>query len=249
MKKIFQFLTCILVLFLTITTTGCAKKREEYKTIKIEADIIGELSTAIEIEDVKKNTDLVPEGTVLIGLLKDGVLYVENNNVYPTELKAGTYEVITMPKTNDEVLSLPSIPSSEGGMFAFSGWYKTSDFSKGDRISSVNQLNLATGVTELYIRYISFGDACLVALVCIIIVFGMLALLWGIVALFKFFALKEKTGEKQEVAKPIVSAPQKAFTMADITDDDMMAAALVATIDYHNETHQNVKVVSIKEIK
>ena len=37
--------------------------------------------------------------------------------------------------------------------------------------------------------------------------------------------------------------------MEDIKDDDMMAAALVATIDYHEETGENVRVVSIKEIK
>mgnify|MGYP003291215999 CR=1 FL=1 len=35
----------------------------------------------------------------------------------------------------------------------------------------------------------------------------------------------------------------------DIKDEEMMAAALVATIDYHNETKKDVRVVSIKEIK
>lgn len=249
MKKIFKFLILVFVLFLAVTTTSCSKKRENYKTIEVKTDIIGEISTAIEIEAVKNDKDLVAEGNVLIGLLKDGVLYVENNGVYPKELKAGIYEIITMPQTSDGVLSLPSIPSSETGILTFSGWYKTAEFNKGDRVSSVNQLNLASGVTELYVRYISFADACLVALVCIIIVFGMLALLWGIVSLFKFIAPKEKENSKQEENKSVVSAPQKAFTMADITDDDMMAAALVATIDYHNETHKNVKVVSIKEIK
>lgn len=248
MKKIFKVLTLSLLLLLAFTTTSCTKKRENYKAIEVKADIVGELSTSIEIEAVKNDTNLVPEGTQFIGLLKDGILYVENNKVYPKELKAGTYEVITMPKTSDEVVSLPAIPSSEKGILAFSGWYKTADFNKGDRVASINQLNLASGVTELYVRYISFGDACLVALVCIIIVFAMLALLWGIVSLFKFIAPKEKANSKQE-NKPIVSVPQKAFTMADITDDDMMAAALVATIDYHNETKKNVKVVSIKEIK
>ena len=34
----------------------------------------------------------------------------------------------------------------------------------------------------------------------------------------------------------------------DITDDDMMVATLVATIAYRNETHENVRVVSVKQI-
>ncbi len=248
MKKIFKVLTLSLLLLLAFTTTSCSKKRESYKTIEVKADLVDVASTAIEIEAVKNDKELVPEDKQFIGLLKDGVLYVENNGAYPKELKAGTYEIITMPKTSDGVVSLPAIPSTEKGILAFSGWYKTADFNKGERIASTNQLNLATGVTELYVRYISFVDACLVALVCIIIVFAMLALLWGIVSVFKIIAPKEKANSKQE-NKPVVTAPQKAFTMADITDDDMMAAALVATIDYHNETKKNVKVVSIKEIK
>lgn len=248
MKKIVKFLTICLLLLLAFTTTSCSKKREDYKTYEVKADLSDAVSTAIEIEAVKNNKELVPEDRQFIGLLKDGVLYVENNGTYPEKLKEGTYEIITMPKTSDGVVSLPAIPSTEKGINAFAGWYKTADFQKGDRIASLNQLNLATGVTELHIRYIDFGQACLVALVCIIIVFAMLALLWGIVTLFKFIAPKAKANVKQE-NKPVVTAPQKAFTMADITDDDMMAAALVATIDYHNETKQNVKVVSIKEIK
>ena len=39
---------------------------------------------------------------------------------------------------------------------------------------------------------INFGSACLIALVCIIIVFAMLALLWGIVAASYFIFRKEK---------------------------------------------------------
>ena len=35
----------------------------------------------------------------------------------------------------------------------------------------------------------------------------------------------------------------------EITDDDMMAAVLVATIDYQNEVKTDVRVVSVKEIK
>ena len=77
----------------------------------------------------------------------------------------------------------------------------------------------------------------------------MLVLLCLIVGCFKYLPNK-KEAKKENVVKPqaVVSAPQKAFTMADITDEDMMAAALVATIDYHNETNEDVRVVSIKQI-
>ena len=33
-----------------------------------------------------------------------------------------------------------------------------------------------------------------------------------------------------------------------VSDDDMMVATLVATIAYRNETHENVRVVSVKQI-
>lgn len=110
-----------------------------------------------------------------------------------------------------------------------------------------------TEITDKYdcltVEFITYADAGLTALICIIIVFLMLALIWGIVSLFKFFPTKkkvEKVNATSEAGAPV--AAKKAFTMADIKDDDMMAAALVATIDYHNETGQNVRVVSIKQI-
>ena len=93
-------------------------------------------------------------------------------------------------------------------------------------------------------------EALLVALVCIIIVFGMLALLWGLVTLLKFVAPKQKEQAKPVEVAAVKSAPvKKAISLEDIKDEEMMAAALVATIDYHEETKEDVRVVSIKEIK
>ncbi len=91
------------------------------------------------------------------------------------------------------------------------------------------------------------ADSLLIALVCIVIVFGMLALLWGIVSLFKFLP-KEK--EVVEEAKPAAIQPvaRPALKMSDIKDEDMMVAALVASIDYRNEVKEDVRVVSIREI-
>lgn len=42
---------------------------------------------------------------------------------------------------------------------------------------------------------------------------------------------------------------QKRLTLTDIKDDDMMAAVLVATMDYTNELKdKNIRLVSIKQI-
>lgn len=89
-------------------------------------------------------------------------------------------------------------------------------------------------------------ESLLIALVCILIVFAMLALLWGIVALFRLLPKKQ---QKTEESRPVViSDNKKTLKLEDITDDDMMVAALVATIEYHNETGKDVKVTSIKEL-
>jgi hypothetical protein len=62
--------------------------------------------------------------------------------------------------------------------------------------------------------------------------------------------LEDGTYTVEEVAAPVVSTPQPrpSLKLEDIKDDDMMAAALVATIDYYEETKQDVRVVSIKQI-
>ena len=95
---------------------------------------------------------------------------------------------------------------------------------------------------------ITVGQAALVTVVCMVIVFLMLALLWGIVALFKFIPAKKEKAKKEEA--PVASQPaaRPTIKMSDIKDEDMMVAALVATIDYHEEIKEDVRVVSIKEI-
>jgi hypothetical protein len=104
------------------------------------------------------------------------------------------------------------------------------------------------GISSIDPFNMNIGQACLIALVCIIIVFAMLALLWGIVELFKFIpAPKGKQAAKKEVNN-VFQKSAHSLKMEDIKDDDMMAAALVASIDYHNETKEDVRVVSIKEL-
>lgn len=95
---------------------------------------------------------------------------------------------------------------------------------------------------------ISFLEGLSVTATCVLIVFAMLIILALAVALFQFI----KGGDKkvEEAPTPVVSAPQPrpSLKLEDIKDDDMMAAALVATIDYYEETKQDVRVVSIKQI-
>ena len=58
----------------------------------------------------------------------------------------------------------------------------------------------------------------------------------------------KKPETKNEAPAPVVEAPRQPLKLEDIKDDDMMAAALVATIDYHEETHESLfNVVSFIE--
>ncbi len=99
---------------------------------------------------------------------------------------------------------------------------------------------------------LSIGETLLIAVVCMLIVFAMLALLWGIVALTSFLLnlRKQKNISIDENLKVNVDEynDTKPLTMEDIKDEDMMVAALVATIEYHNEVKEDVRVVSIKEL-
>jgi hypothetical protein len=94
---------------------------------------------------------------------------------------------------------------------------------------------------------LSIGETLLIALVCIIIVFLMLALLWGIVSLFRFLP-KPKEKVVEEKTTPVKSLERKPISVEDIKDEDMMVAALVASIEYRNEVKEDVRVVSIKEL-
>lgn len=64
--------------------------------------------------------------------------------------------------------------------------------------------------------------------------------------MFKFLKRKNDATPK-EVETP-KSVEKKKFTIEDITDEDMMVAALVASIDFQEESKGNVRVLSIKEL-
>jgi len=82
----------------------------------------------------------------------------------------------------------------------------------------------------------NFGDAALLSLLCILVVFVVLigiSLLLSLLNKIRALDVKEKVVMKDGTE----------------VDDNMMAAILVATIDYRKERKEDVKVVSCKEIK
>lgn len=90
-------------------------------------------------------------------------------------------------------------------------------------------------------------DGFLDSLFCIVVVYAMLYLLTLVVRPFKF--IKDKTEpqepEIEETPAPIV----KPFGIEDIQDEDMMVAALVASIDARETLKTDVVIKSVKEIK
>lgn len=99
------------------------------------------------------------------------------------------------------------------------------------------------------------GTGAIYSIVAILMVFAILLIIIGITTLvFKAMGLFEMKKEldsakkAKEVPSTVASAPAVREEVK-ITDDDMMAAVLVATIDYRNEIKKDVRVVSVKEVK
>lgn len=96
----------------------------------------------------------------------------------------------------------------------------------------------------------SFLEGVLKSIVCIAVVYAMLFLLSYVLRALKPLAalIEGKKPEPKPEETPVVPT-QKPFSVEDIKDDDMMAAILVAAIDYRETTKQEPNVVSAKEIK
>ena len=98
---------------------------------------------------------------------------------------------------------------------------------------------------------LGFGKALIVSLIAILVVFLVLCIVIGAVKLMQLGY--EKFGKKESATKQVsTSTPEEAKyaqpKKVEITDDDMMVATLIATIDYTNETKKDVKVKSIRRI-
>lgn len=82
----------------------------------------------------------------------------------------------------------------------------------------------------------NFGDAALLSLLCILVVFVVLILITVLLSLLnriRALDVKEKVKMKDGTE----------------ADEDMMAAILVATLDYRKERKEDVKVISCKLIE
>lgn len=275
MKKIFKALSLVLILMMMITLTSCQKGKIE--TVKPSEDFAklkdknekynkDNIKGYIDIDSIKDDKKIYIYIIRAIAKTEDGKFVDENGNVISdtdSKLEEKKYYIpsysldenkdengnaIYEGFNKDENKYIPITLNTKGGKVLvpnisiggkiFKGLFNEND----ERITEINPSHYV-----LEAKFITYGDAGLIALVCIVIVFLMLALIWGIVSLFRFLPKKKvKTDDKANQSQVIET--KKVFTMADIKDDDMMAAALVATIDYHNETGENVRVVSVKQI-
>jgi len=89
-----------------------------------------------------------------------------------------------------------------------------------------------------------FTEGLWVSAICITIVYAILYLITLSITPLKYIKdrIVQPSNEEQ------VDAP-KPFGIEDVTDEDMMVAALVASIDYQEQTKKDVQVKSIREIK
>ena len=94
----------------------------------------------------------------------------------------------------------------------------------------------------IYNDNINVLEGLLIAVVAILMVFFILFVIILCVNLLSVFCKNIKD------EKPAVKGKQSVSKMTDIKDEDMMVAALIATIDYSNETGKDVRLVSIKQI-
>lgn len=225
------------------------KVNNKYQVVYTKLSLIKEVNETIISEYIDENTKT--KECLFIGTMyqKDTNIKINTNGtkIEQSNLEDPNYSYVFMDidfidENNDNIndVSLASLPNKNIKGLSFAGWYHTSTFTNGT-ISSTN--NSKTDNGTVYARYITYGDGGLVVLICMVIVFLMLALLCGITSLLKFLAPKEEA--KVEQTKTVV---ENNLTLNDITDD-MMAAALVASIDYHNEINKDVRVVSIREIR
>lgn len=235
MKKFIKVFSLIIVLLLAITCTSCSVV-ENYEKGKCITEIV-------EFDKLEKEENF-------IGYLYwdeenpgDAVIYRSYNDAKASDKENAKIYAISSNDSDKfgDTYSLPKLASGLSVGTNFKGWFKED----GSRVTTVADLENAS---IIYAEYINYGESGLVVLVCMLIVFFMLALLCGIVSLFKYIAPKESADEESNDL-PVATEVRQAIKLEDITDDDMMAAALVASIDYHNEIKEDVRVVSIREIK
>ncbi|MDD3712614.1 MAG: OadG family transporter subunit [Candidatus Izemoplasmatales bacterium] len=89
----------------------------------------------------------------------------------------------------------------------------------------------------------NFFEGVEISLFSILIVFLLLGFVALSISWLKYIVVENKPKEDL-----INKTSQKPISIADIKDEDMMVAALVASIDYYTEINKDVRVTSIREI-
>ena len=87
---------------------------------------------------------------------------------------------------------------------------------------------------------ISFTETLSITFISMLIVFGTLILIMGVIMLFRFLPQEDPT--------PVVKKPVKYIPFEEM-DEDMKVAVLVATIDAQQEYNQEVVLKSVRKIE
>ena len=97
----------------------------------------------------------------------------------------------------------------------------------------------------------SIGDGAILSLVSILMVFAILLIIIGITSLvFKIVRMfEDREKEKNAVVTNEKVSSTPVTKSVEIVDDDMMAAVLVATIDYQSEIKKDIRLISVREVK
>ncbi len=100
-------------------------------------------------------------------------------------------------------------------------------------------------IMDGHLKY-DFGNGLIVCLVAILIVFLVLLIIIGCSSIVSIIINKfVKKENKDKIEKTI----DNNSLVVDINDEDMVAAILVASIDYRNEIKKDVKLINIREVK
>ena len=100
----------------------------------------------------------------------------------------------------------------------------------------------------MYLTDITIGQSLLYSIVAIAGVFLILLIIVLCVNILSLIKYRDTNETKAEAKAQAVSQPSSVDPALVEADDDMMAAVLVASIDFYNETKQNARWVSVKQI-
>lgn len=89
--------------------------------------------------------------------------------------------------------------------------------------------------------YTSFSEGLYITLFSIVIVFLILFLISLVIESLKHI-------NKKENKKSVTPKIKNTFSIEDIKDENMMVAALIASIEHQDKTKGDVRVLSIKEL-